>query len=67
MNKRSSRILLFVSILSLLAAIGFGLNAQYSVGWMEEATDWGKVVLAAVFGFGGIAGLGYYMVRANDV
>ena len=61
---------LFISIASLAAAIFFGLTAHRSISpYMlgdEQVTDWGKVVLAAVFGFGGIAGLGYYVTRLSD-
>lgn len=53
----NKQILLAVSATCIVASLYFGFNTEAYISYGEKGTDWGKVVLATVFGFGGVFGL----------
>jgi uncharacterized membrane protein YbhN (UPF0104 family) len=62
MSKKAETILLMASISFLLLSIYFGLHTRvYDEIEGERVTDLGRVVLSAVFGFGAVAGLAFYV------
>jgi len=65
MNKNHT--ILALSVVALFIAVYFGLTTQIFLDTMgsHRATNWGRVLLSAIFGFGGVGGVFLYFHKKN--